>query len=379
VKTKVMTTVMTTVRETNPQATPRRTLAVALGGRSYPIHIGAALLDGIGGLLPSIGSGRAVIVTNPVVAAHHLDPLQKGLERAGMRYDVIVVPDGEAHKDWDALYQIHTRLLELKAERSTLLIALGGGVIGDLAGFAAATYQRGMPLVQIPTTLLAQVDSSVGGKTAVNHPLGKNMIGAFYQPVAVIIDSATLSTLPDREYASGLAEVVKYGAIRSPELFAWIESNVMALRGRDDATLTEAIHESCRIKAEIVAADERETGERVLLNFGHTFGHAIEVGTGYGTWLHGEAVAAGMVLAGELSVRTTGLPTAENGRLRQLLSGLGLPVDAPRLGTERYLELMARDKKVESGKLRLVLLEALGRATVHADIPLSELTAVLPR
>ena len=378
-KTKVMTTVMTTVRETNPQATPRRTLAVALGGRSYPIHIGAALLDGIGGLLPSIGSGRAVIVTNPVVAAHHLDPLQKGLERAGMRYDVIVVPDGEAHKDWDALYQIHTRLLELKAERSTLLIALGGGVIGDLAGFAAATYQRGMPLVQIPTTLLAQVDSSVGGKTAVNHPLGKNMIGAFYQPVAVIIDSATLSTLPDREYASGLAEVVKYGAIRSPELFAWIESNVMALRGRDDATLTEAIHESCRIKAEIVAADERETGERVLLNFGHTFGHAIEVGTGYGTWLHGEAVAAGMVLAGELSVRTTGLPTAENGRLRQLLSGLGLPVDAPRLGTERYLELMARDKKVESGKLRLVLLEALGRATVHADIPLSELTAVLPR
>jgi 3-dehydroquinate synthase len=368
----------TDIKEATLEASRRRTLAVALGGRSYPIHIGSALLTAIGELLPSTRSGRAVIVTNPVVAAHHLDPLQKGLERAGVRHDVIFVPDGEAQKNWGALYEIHTRLLELKAERSTMLIALGGGVIGDLAGFAAATYQRGMPLVQIPTTLLAQVDSSVGGKTAVNHPLGKNMIGAFYQPAAVIIDSATLATLPDREYASGLAEVVKYGAIRSPKLFGWLESNVELLRGRDDAAATEAIHESCRIKAEVVAADERETGERVLLNFGHTFGHAIEVGTGYGTWLHGEAVAAGMVLAGELSVRMTGLPTAESGRLRQLLSRFGLPVDAPRLGTDRYLELMARDKKVESGKLRLVLLEALGRATVHADVPLSALKAVLP-
>ena len=365
---------MTTLR-----ATPSRTLMVALGERGYPIHIGRALLTGIGNLLPSTRSGRAVIVTNPVVAALHLDPLQKGLERAGMRYDVIVVPDGEAHKDWAALYEIHTRLLELKAERSTMLIALGGGVIGDLAGFAAATYQRGMPLVQIPTTLLAQVDSSVGGKTAVNHPLGKNMIGAFYQPSAVIIDSATLSTLPDREYASGLAEVVKYGAIRSPELFAWLESNVEILRGRDDAALTHAIHESCRIKTEIVAADERETGERALLNFGHTFGHAIEVGIGYGTWLHGEAVAAGMVLAGELSVRVTGMPPAENERLRQLLSRFGLPVDPPALGCDRYLELMARDKKVEAGKLRLVLLEALGRATIRSDVPLAELRALLAR
>ena len=358
-------------------ATPSRTLVVALGERSYPIHIGRALLTGIGNLLPGTRSGRAVIVTNPVVAALHLDPLQKGLERAGMRYDLIVVPDGEAHKDSAALYEIHTRLLELKAERSTMLIALGGGVTGDLAGFAAATYQRGMPLVQIPTTLLAQVDSSVGGKTAVNHPLGKNMIGAFYQPSAVIIDSATLSTLPDREYASGLAEVVKYGAIRSPELFAWLESNVEPLLRRDEATLVQAIHESCRIKAEIVAADERETGARALLNFGHTFGHAIEVGTGYGAWLHGEAVAAGMVLAGELSVRVTGLPAAESVRLRQLLSRFGLPVHPPTLGADRYLELMARDKKVEAGKLRLVLLEALGRATIRADIPLSELRALL--
>jgi 3-dehydroquinate synthase len=362
---------------TTPQKSSTRTLVVALAERSYPVHIGAALLTGIGHLLPKTRSGRAIIVTNQVVAAHHLDPLQKGLERAAIHHDVIVVPDGEAHKDWATLYDIHTRLLELKAERSTMLIALGGGVTGDLAGFAAATYQRGIPLVQIPTTLLAQVDSSVGGKTAVNHPLGKNMIGAFYQPSAVIIDSATLSTLPDREYASGLAEVVKYGAIRSPELFAWLESNVEPLLRRDEATLVQAIHESCRIKAEIVAADERETGARALLNFGHTFGHAIEVGTGYGAWLHGEAVAAGMVLAGELSVRVTGMPAAENGRLKQLLSRFGLPVRPPLLGDDRYLELMARDKKVEAGKLRLVLLEALGRATIRADTPLSTLRAVL--
>jgi 3-dehydroquinate synthase len=360
-----------------PRGIPTRTLAVALGERGYPIHIGAALLSRVGELLPSTRSARAVIVTNSVVAAHHLDPLQKGLERAGMRHDVIVMPDGEARKDWAALYEIHTRLLELKAERSTMLIALGGGVIGDLAGFAAATYQRGMPLVQVPTTLLAQVDSSVGGKTAVNHPLGKNMIGAFYQPSAVIIDSATLSTLPDREYASGLAEVVKYGAIRSPELLAWLESNVEPLRGRDDATVAHAIHESCRIKAGIVAADEREAGERALLNFGHTFGHAIEVGTGYGAWLHGEAVAAGMVLAGELSVRVAGFPAAENRRLKQLLSRFGLPVRPPSLGADRYLELMARDKKVEAGKLRLVLLEALGRPTIRTDILRSSLRALL--
>jgi 3-dehydroquinate synthase len=211
----------------------------------------------------------------------------------------------------------------------------------------------------------------------VNHPLGKNMIGAFYQPSAVIIDSATLSTLPDREYASGLAEVVKYGAIRSPELFAWLESNALPLLRRDEATLAQAIHESCRIKAEIVAADERETGERALLNFGHTFGHAIEVGTGYGAWLHGEAVAAGMVLAGELSVRVTGMPAAENGRLRQLLSRFGLPVRPPALGADRYLELMVRDKKVDAGKLRLVLLEALGRPTIRTDIPPFALRALL--
>ncbi len=354
-----------------------RTLKVALGERGYPIHIGVGLLDNVGELLPSSSSARAVIVTNPVVAAHHLAPLQKGLERARIRGDVIIVPDGEAHKDWTELYQIHTRLLELKAERSTTLIALGGGVIGDLAGFAAATYQRGMPLLQIPTTLMAQVDSSIGGKTAVNHPLGKNMIGAFYQPSAVIIDSATLSTLPEREFASGFAEVVKHGAIRSPELFSWLETNVEPLRRREAGAVMHAIHESCRIKMTIVALDELETGDRALLNFGHTFGHAIEVGTGYGAWLHGEAVAAGMVLAGKLSVRTTGMPAVENDRLRELLARFGLPVDPPPLGADRYLELMARDKKVDAGKLRLVLLEALGRASMRSDVSPSELRSVL--
>ena len=241
---------------TTPQKA--RTLVVALAERSYPVHIGAALLAGIGHLLPNTRSGRAIIVTNQVVAAHHLDRLQEGLERADIHHDVIVVPDGEAHKDWATLYDVHTRLLELKAERSTMLIALGGGVIGDLAGFAAATHQRGMPLVQIPTTLLAQVDSSVGGKTGVNHPLGKNMIGAFYQPSAVIIDSATLATLPDREYASGLAEVVKYGAIRSPELFAWLESNVLPLLSRDEATEEESQLDVAVADSALDGIDEEE-------------------------------------------------------------------------------------------------------------------------
>jgi 3-dehydroquinate synthase len=269
-------------------------------------------------------------------------------------------------------------LLELKAERSTMLIALGGGVIGDLAGFAAATYQRGMPLVQIPTTLLAQVDSSVGGKTAVNHPLGKNMIGAFYQPVAVIIDTATLATLPAREYISGLAEVVKYGAIRSAELFSWLEGSMGALLARDEDAMAHAVIESCRIKAEIVATDERETGERALLNFGHTFAHAIEVGTGYGTWLHGEAVAAGMVLAAELSVRISGFPRADRNRLQALLERAGLSTRAPALGIDRYLELISRDKKVVAGAMRFILLKALGRATIGAGVAGEDLRVVLP-
>jgi len=345
------------------------TLTVALAERSYPIHVGTNLLRDVARLLPAPLPARAVVVTNATVAKLHLKALQAGLSASGMRHDAVVIPDGEEHKDWTTLYELHTRLLELAAERSTLLIALGGGVIGDLAGFAAATYQRGMPLVQIPTTLLAQVDSSVGGKTAVNHPLGKNMIGAFHQPMAVIIDTATLATLPSREYAAGIAEVVKYGAVHSAELFAWLETSVDSLLARDARAVAHAIVESCRIKAHIVAADERETSQRAVLNFGHTFGHAIEAGTGYGTWLHGEAVAAGMVLAARLSVRVSGLAADECDRLRALLERAGLPTQAPPLGAKRYLELMARDKKVERGTLRLVLLQALGRAVIRGDIP----------
>ena len=353
------------------------TLTVALAERSYPIHVGTNLLRDVARLLPAPRHARAVVVTNTTIAKLHLDALVAGLSASGIRHDAIVIPDGEEHKDWATLYELHTRLLELAAERSTLLIALGGGVVGDLAGFAAATYQRGMPLVQIPTTLLAQVDSSVGGKTAVNHPLGKNMIGAFHQPLAVIIDTATLATLPGREYAAGIAEVVKYGAIRSPELFAWLERSIDSLLARDARAVEHAVMESCRIKADIVAADERETGERAILNFGHTFGHAIEAGSGYGSWLHGEAVAAGMVLAALLSVRVSGLPVGDSDRLRALLERAGLPTQAPPLGAERYLALMARDKKVEGGALRLVLLEALGKAIIRSDVPRSEVRASL--
>jgi 3-dehydroquinate synthase len=354
-----------------------RTLTVALGERSYPIHVGEGILTRCGELLPALLSGRAVVVTNPVVATLHLDVLRAALSAAGISNEVIVVPDGEMHKDWTTLYEIHTRLLELGAERSTTLIALGGGVIGDLAGFAAATYQRGIPLIQIPTTLLAQVDSSVGGKTAVNHPLGKNMIGAFHQPRAVISDTATLSTLPDREYIAGIAEVIKCGAIRDLALFEWLEANIDRLLARDPAAIAHAVLESCRIKADIVAADERESGERALLNFGHTFGHAIEAATGYGSWLHGEAVAAGLVLASRLSVEAVGLPGAAAERVTALVRRARLPADAPRLGLMTWLESMAHDKKVNSGALRFVLLETLGRATIRGDIATEQLAVAL--
>ena len=354
-----------------------RTLTVALGERSYPIHIGAGLLAHSGKLLAELPSPRAVVVTNPTVARHHLQTLQKALTEATVRHDVIVVPDGEQYKDWSTLYQVHTRLLELGAERSTTLIALGGGVIGDLAGFAAATYQRGIPLVQIPTTFLSQVDSSVGGKTSVNHSLGKNMIGAFYQPRAVISDTITLHTLPDREYIAGIAEIIKYGAIRHIALFEWLEGNIDRLLARDPEAIAHAVIESCRIKAEIVAADERENDERALLNFGHTFAHAIEVATGYGPWLHGEAVAAGMVLASRLSVLAAGLPASVAERIAALVRRARLPADPPQLGLTTWLDAMARDKKTESGVMRFVLLEALGRATVRGSIATQQLAAVL--
>jgi 3-dehydroquinate synthase len=357
-----------------------RTLDVALGERSYPIHIGPGLVRKAGAVLgPLLPQPRVVVVSNPVVAALWLDALRGSLAAAGIDDESILIPDGEANKTWATAHDVLTRLLERKAERSTTVLALGGGVVGDVAGFAAAICQRGMPFVQIPTTLLAQVDSSVGGKTGVNHALGKNMIGAFHQPRAVLIDTDCLSTLPQREFAAGLAEVIKYGAIRDAAFFAWLEREISRLVSRDADALIHAVIESCRIKAEIVAADEREAGERALLNFGHTFGHAIETGVGYGEWLHGEAVAAGMVMAARLSARRGLIVDGDVTRLSALLQSAGLPVEAPRLGFERYLELIGRDKKVVGGKLRFVVLDSLGCARMCADVADADLAAVLPR
>jgi 3-dehydroquinate synthase len=354
-----------------------KTLDVALGARSYPIHVGAGVLARTGDLLAGLPSRRAVVVTNATVARHWLGALRASLASADFAVDVVLIPDGEAHKSMATLNDVLTRLLELRAERTTTIVALGGGVVGDLAGFAAAVFQRGMPFVQVPTTLLAQVDSSVGGKTAVNHPLGKNMIGAFWQPRAVLVDTACLATLPDRELSAGLAEIVKAAAIRDADFFAWLERSMDALVARADGALVHAIVASCRIKAAVVAADERETGERALLNFGHTFGHAIENAAGYGAWLHGEAVAAGMSIAARLSARVCGLPVGDAERLDALLARARLPLVPPALPLERWLELMARDKKVEAGKIRFVLLEALGRAVVRGGVAQDELAAVL--
>ena len=355
-----------------------RTLTVALGARSYPIHIGAGTLRDAGQLLaPCLPAPRAVVVSNAVVAAHWLAPLRASLAAAGIAAETLLLPDGEAHKTWATLHDVLTRLIEQGAERSTTIIALGGGVVGDIAGFASAIYRRGTPFVQIPTTLLAQVDSSVGGKTGVNHPLGKNMIGAFHQPCAVVVDTDCLSTLPARELASGVAEVVKYGAIRARDFFDWLEVSVDALLARDPPALTHAIAESCRIKAEIVAADEREAGERALLNFGHTFGHAIEAAAGYGEWLHGEAVAAGMVMATALSRRVAGLGAGDAERLTRLLERARLPVRPPSIQVDRWLSLIARDKKAAGGAVHFVLLEALGRAAIRSGIAEADLRAVL--
>jgi 3-dehydroquinate synthase len=353
-------------------------LDVALGERSYPIHIGDGVIGRAGRVLAEHGVRRAVVVTNDVVAAHWLAPLARSLDAQGVRHDVVTVPDGEAHKSLPTLERIVTRLLELRAERGTTLVALGGGVVGDLGGFAAAVYQRGMPFVQVPTTLLAQVDSSVGGKTGVNHPLGKNMIGAFHQPRAVLIDTACLATLPPRELSAGLAEVVKYGAIRDAPFFAWLEAHAEALRARDPAALAHAIFESCRNKAEVVAADEREQGERALLNFGHTFGHAIESGVGYGQWLHGEAVAAGMVIAARVSARLGRLAGPDVERLVALLRRAGLPVEPPAMGFATWMSLMARDKKVAAGAVRYILLDGIGRATVAGNVADAVLAEFLP-
>jgi 3-dehydroquinate synthase len=343
------------------------TLHVELGDRRYPLHIGPGLLGQPELLRPHIASRHVLVVSNTTVAPLYLEPVRAAL--TGLRHEAVILPDGEQYKTLETLNTVFTALLEHRFGRDCTLIALGGGVIGDLAGFAAACYQRGVPFIQIPTTLLAQVDSSVGGKTAVNHPLGKNMIGAFYQPRCVLADTDTLSTLPDRELSAGLAEVIKYGLIRDRPFLEWLEANLEALLARDAAALSAAIERSCRNKAEIVAADERETGERALLNFGHTFGHAIETGVGYGEWLHGEAVAAGMMLAADLSARLGWLSGEQVERVRALLARARLPLEPPSaLSPDDFRRLMAVDKKVKDGRLRLILLRDLGQAVIAEQV-----------
>lgn len=353
-----------------------RTLSVDLGDRSYPIYIGSGLLAQAELIAQHLPQKRVMVVSNTTVAPLYLDALTHALAAHGVSIVPLVLPDGEVHKNWQTLNTIFDALLENRCERSTGIVALGGGVVGDMAGFAAAVYQRGVPFIQVPTTLLAQVDSAVGGKTAINHPLGKNMIGAFYQPQAVIADADTLHTLPQRELAAGIAEVVKYGLIRDAAFFAWLESNIDRLLAKDPAALAHAIEVSCRIKAELVKLDERESGVRALLNLGHTFGHAIEAGTGYGTWLHGEAVAAGMVLASRVSHALGRLSRDEVSRTVELLERARLPVQAPSLGVDRYLDLMGHDKKVENGRLKFVLLDRIGSAFVD-EVPRSLLEDVL--
>jgi len=342
------------------------TLTVDLGDRSYPIHIGQGLLGNAALLLPHIRGRQVLVVSNETIAPLYLEPVLGMLAD----YDVstVILPDGEQYKNLETLNIIYTALLKHRLNRGCTLVALGGGVVGDITGFAAASYQRGVAFLQIPTTLLAQVDSSVGGKTGVNHPLGKNMIGAFHQPRCVLIDTDTLDTLDDRQLAAGLAEVIKYGLIHDADFFAWLEQNIEALKARDKRALAFAIERSCSIKAEIVAADERESGKRALLNLGHTFGHAIETGTGYGNWLHGEAIAAGMVMAADLSARHNWLPQSDVGRTAALLRRAGLPVaPPPEMSEQQFLDLMAVDKKAVDSGLRLVLLKAIGAAVVTAE------------
>jgi 3-dehydroquinate synthase len=340
------------------------TLNVALGERAYPIRIGRGVLDQCELILPYLRQKKVAIVSNTTVAPLYLGKLSASLRDAGIDVIEIVLPDGEKYKDWQTLNLIFDTLLERHCERSTTLIALGGGVVGDMTGFAAACYQRGMPFIQVPTTLLSQVDSSVGGKTAINHPRGKNMIGAFYQPKLVLADTDTLNTLPDRELRAGLAEVIKYGLIRDLPFLEWIELNLERVLAREPDALAYAIHRSCQNKAEVVVADEHENGERALLNLGHTFGHAIETGMGYGEWLHGEAIAVGSMMAAELSCLLGWIDRAAVDRVEKLFVRAGLPVVGPLLVVERYVELMQHDKKVQDGKLRLILFRQIGQAVV---------------
>jgi len=350
-------------------------LRIELGERSYPILVGAGLLDDPGLLGESVAARDVLVVTNTTVAPLYLARLERSL--AGKRVASVVLPDGERHKTLETLGQVFDALVARRMNRDACVAALGGGVVGDMAGFAAACYQRGVDYVQVPTTLLAQVDSSVGGKTGVNHPGGKNLIGAFHQPRAVVADTNTLATLPPRELRAGLAEVIKYGLIADAGFLEWIETNLEALLRLDGAALTHAIRRSCRIKAEIVAEDEREHGRRALLNLGHTFGHAIETATGYGEWLHGEAVGAGMLMAADLSCRLGWIETADVERVRELLERAELPVAAPPIGAGRALELMGMDKKVLAGRIRLVLLRKVGDGVVAGEYPADALQATL--
>ena len=351
-------------------ASPAATVEVELGDRTYPIYIGSGLLAGGDLLCKHVPGNTALVVTNETVAPLYLDRVVAALSEGGeIRVETVVLPDGEEHKNVDVLMKVFDKALDARLDRQTTFVALGGGVIGDMTGFAAASYQRGVHFVQIPTTVMAMVDSSVGGKTGVNHPAGKNMIGAFYQPRCVLIDTDTLSTLPDREYASGMAEVVKYGLIRDADFFEWQERNVDALMARDGDVVVRAIERSCVNKAEVVALDEKEGGVRATLNLGHTFGHAIETGIGYGEWLHGEAVSVGMVMAADMSERLGWTDESIARRTLDLLKKFNLPVDVPECMTvETFEKLMAVDKKAANGKLRLILLKGdLGGCVFTAD------------
>jgi 3-dehydroquinate synthase len=345
-------------------------VSISLGERSYPIVIDRGILAQAPSYQHLPGARSAVIVTNDVVAPLYAETLRAALTKRYAQILTVVLPDGEEFKTWESLNLIFDALLQNACDRKTVLFALGGGVVGDMTGFAAASYMRGVPFVQVPTTLLAQVDSSVGGKTAINHPLGKNMIGAFYQPQLVLCDLDTLKTLPARELSAGLAEVIKYGPIADLAFLDWIEANISRLLAREPEALAHAVQRSCEIKAWVVGQDEREAGLRAILNFGHTFGHAIEAGLGYGQWLHGEAVGCGMVMAATLSQRLGLLDAAFVDRLRQLILAAGLPVRGPVLSADdnagRYLALMGVDKKAEGGEIRFVLIDGPGRATVRS-------------
>jgi len=355
-----------------------KTLSVDLGDRSYPIYIGDKLLRQDGLLNRHIRGKQVMIVSNTTVAPLYLNACKQQLR--DFKVADVILPDGEQYKTLTTLNLVFDALLQQRFDRSCTLIALGGGVVGDITGFAAACYQRGVDFIQIPTTLLAQVDSSVGGKTGVNHALGKNMIGAFYQPRCVLADSATLNTLADRELSAGIAEVVKYGLIRDPQFFHWLQHNVAGLMAREPSLLIEAIYQSCAHKAEVVAADEKESGQRALLNLGHTFGHAIENAMGYGNWLHGEAVATGMVMAADLSARLNWLSRGDLDQIRDLLATAKLPIQAPQdMNAEQFLQLMAVDKKVKDGVINLVLLKSLGHAVVDNTYPRELLMQTLGR